>query len=138
MLLILCRDKSTKASKCRKKVEPTEKDVTEAERQINLKLEECKKYAETFITNLDTSRSPHKESINDLNANLRDKLENVRRTVQYESARLGRVKGQEEKVWKATEAEIKKVLEELQTCVCSKIDTQVKLLVNKLKRLPKF
>ncbi|GBE59979.1 hypothetical protein, conserved [Babesia ovata] len=118
------------------KIEPTERDVTDAERQINDKLQQCRKNAETFFTNLDVSdasRSTHKNAISDLNAKLKDKLESVRKTVEYESARLGRVKGQEGKVLKATEAEIKRVLEELQTCVCSKIDTQVKLLVNKLK-----
>ncbi|GBE63500.1 hypothetical protein, conserved [Babesia ovata] len=114
----------------------SDKDVTEAERQINDKLQQCQQNATTFITNLDisnTSRSPHKESITDLNAKLKDTLENVRRTVEYESARLEGVKVQEEKVFENTKRQITDVLSNLNVRVDCSISEQVKLLVSKLK-----
>ncbi|GBE60002.1 hypothetical protein, conserved [Babesia ovata] len=109
--------------------------VEQAKDQIDLKVEECQKHAKTFTDNLDVNRDHNnlKESITDLNAKLKDKLESVRKTVEYESARLGEVKVQEEGELEAWIAEIKKVLEELRCNVDKKIDAQVGEFIKKLK-----
>ncbi|GBE59993.1 hypothetical protein, conserved [Babesia ovata] len=117
-----------------KKVEPTEKDVTEAERQINEKLQQCKKNAETFTNNLDTENSNIKESINDLNAKLKDKLESVRKTVQYESGRLETMRVQHNSEFEKTKSKISDALSALQTCVNNKISEDVKKLLDELTR----
>ncbi|GBE63252.1 hypothetical protein, conserved [Babesia ovata] len=120
-------------------IEHTERDVTDAERQINEKLQQCQKNATTFVTNLDTSRSTHKDAIDDLNANLKDKLENVRVTVQYESARLGRVKGYESERFTKVEKEIKRVLEAMKCSVDKSVSADITRILGELKqRVTKF
>ncbi|GBE63037.1 hypothetical protein, conserved [Babesia ovata] len=117
-------------------IDHAERDVTNAERLINDKLQQCQQNATTFITNLDvsdTSRSPHKESITDLNANLKDKLESVRRTVAYESERLGEVKGQEGKVFEASKVEIKRVLEAMKCSVDKSVSADITRILGELR-----
>ncbi|GBE63015.1 hypothetical protein, conserved [Babesia ovata] len=111
-------------------------DVERAVGLINSKLEECKKNAETFTSALDITidKNPLNNAISDLNDKLRDKLENVRKTVEYESERLEGVKEQEEKVLKATTDKISEVLDALRCNVDSKIGEQVKLLVGALRK----
>ncbi|GBE62936.1 hypothetical protein, conserved [Babesia ovata] len=109
--------------------------VEHAEKSIDLKVEDCKKNAQTFITNIDTSRSdnPLNNAISDLNAKLKDKLENVRKTVAYESDRLGEVKGYEHTEMTQAIENVEKVMSTLKTNVDCKIDTQVKLFVTKVR-----
>ncbi|GBE63155.1 hypothetical protein, conserved [Babesia ovata] len=115
------------------KINYKDKDITEAERQIDIKLEDCKKNAAAFITNLDTSRSTHKDSISDLNAKLKDKLESVRKTVKYEGERLGRVKGYESEQLKQAIKKVEDVMSALKTDVDCRISEDVRAFVAALK-----
>ncbi|GBE63173.1 hypothetical protein, conserved [Babesia ovata] len=109
--------------------------VEQAEKSINLKVQECQEHAKKFTNALDITidKNALNNAISDLNATLKDKLESVRKTVEYESARLGRVKGQEHTEMTQAIKKIEEVMRALKSDVDCKIDTQVKLFVSKVR-----
>ncbi|GBE63192.1 hypothetical protein, conserved [Babesia ovata] len=111
--------------------------VEQAEKSINLKVQECQEHAKKFTSALNTTvdTNPLNNAISDLNAKLKDRLENVRRTVEYESGRLGRVKVQEEGEFTRTEQKIKDTLIALQNCVNNKISEDIKKLLDELTKM---
>ncbi|GBE63022.1 hypothetical protein, conserved [Babesia ovata] len=110
--------------------------VEHAEKSINAKLQECQEHAKKFTSALDitVTDNPLNNAINDLNAKLKDKLESVRKTVEYESGRLGRVKVQEEKVLEERKAEIKRVLEAMKCSVDKSVGEDITRILAELKR----
>ncbi|GBE63226.1 hypothetical protein, conserved [Babesia ovata] len=115
-------------------VEPyTSKEIREAETLVNKKLEDCKQNAAAFCSHLETEHSAHKNSINDLNDNLRVTLSHVRSTVAYEAKRLGEVKAAKAAEFSDTEEKITATLKSMKISVDCKIDAQIKELISKLR-----
>ncbi|GBE63481.1 hypothetical protein, conserved [Babesia ovata] len=136
----MLRDASAYSSERLEKSLPS-KNAEDANKILNLikaaneTVEECLRKADKFTDNLDTSRSdnPLNNAIKDLNPNLQDKIENVRKNVKHERGRLHKFSEQEKEELKETEKEIKRVLGELKCNVDSKISKQVKDLISKLR-----
>ncbi|GBE63531.1 hypothetical protein, conserved [Babesia ovata] len=116
---------------------PDAKKIGLAEELVDKKALECRQYAEHFTSALDTHKTDEKTKValNDLNDKLRDKIEYVRSTVQYEAERLEKVRRQERE---DTAERTKKVVEVMKKCgeeISSHITTEVTDLVRKLKKL---
>ncbi|GBE63354.1 hypothetical protein, conserved [Babesia ovata] len=105
-------------------------------KQVDAKLEECKKEAQKFTDSLNISdtNNTHKDAINDLNDSLKVKLNNLRSTIVYENKRLGEVKEHEAQVLQATIAKVEQALRTLKTSVDCNIRDRVTVLVADLRK----
>ncbi|GBE63187.1 hypothetical protein, conserved [Babesia ovata] len=114
------------------KINYKDKDVTEAERQIDLKLEECKRNAAAFNTASDLESKSNinmKNAVNDLNPKLRDRVLVAAKAVKHETDRLTELSTRESEELRETEAKIRSVLQGLNDSVNRSITTQVNSLV---------
>ncbi|GBE63382.1 hypothetical protein, conserved [Babesia ovata] len=104
-------------------------------------VQECEQKSDAFNRSFDNripnawnkgSKIERKQEFKDLNPALRDKIENAKKNISYETDRLRTLtKKENEKLYEMT-TQIKSTLEVLKRCVNREIDTKVRELVKKI------
>ncbi|CDR71921.1 hypothetical protein, conserved [Babesia bigemina] len=109
----------------------TDPEVTKADNLVT----QCVAKANTFNDTFDINKLKKnlKKDINDLNHKLRERVHSVRETVKYETDRLTTLSRKEKENYDAIVKMVKK-LEDIKSCVKSKITDDITKLVNKLKK----
>ncbi|CDR94846.1 hypothetical protein BBBOND_0200030 [Babesia bigemina] len=120
----------------RQKINYKDQQVEDATKQIDAKLKEFQQRAEQFTSDIDTTVADNelKKSIVELNDKLRDKLDNVRATVAYESERLETVRAKQQSELDTTKQYISQTLSSLQVNVECNIQDQVRALLDYLTK----
>ncbi|CDR71685.1 hypothetical protein, conserved, partial [Babesia bigemina] len=111
--------------------------IGQAEWLVKQKLADCWKYVETFTSSLDinTNSIDDRNAINDLNSSLREKIENVRVTIEHENKRLTELSKKEREELTATKDFLNEEVEKLKKRLHTTIDKHMNELVEHLKKL---
>ncbi|CDR97502.1 hypothetical protein BBBOND_0314040 [Babesia bigemina] len=112
------------------------REVAQAEWLVKQRLADCWKYAESFTNDLDinTNSIDNRNAINDLNSSLREKIENVRVTIEHETKRLTELSKKEREELTATKDFLYAEIDELKKRLHTTIDKHIKDLVEQLKK----
>ncbi|CDR71993.1 hypothetical protein, conserved [Babesia bigemina] len=109
----------------------------QAAEEVQRRLAEYEKRAADFNKTLDMQNNDEttRNAINDLSDKLRDRIDNVRRTVVHEKTRLSELAAKEKERFQSLEACIKTTLVGVGTCVNREIGNKVNELIRGLRQM---